>query len=162
MNVLGRPTGPDEFILKRKDGTHIDIAIRTFPVEINGQSLVLGIARDITEQKRVEEHQQRINRELALINELSQEISARLDPEQVYNAIHRAASQLMHADVFVIALLDDLNQEINLVYISERGERLQSLKISPKEGLSGHIISWTFDNVSQTRSEPRSKQNLTN
>ena len=141
MNVLGKPTGPDEFTLKCKDGTHVDIAIRTFPVEIDGQSLVLGIARDVTKRKRIEAQQQRTNRELALINELSQEISARLEPEQVYNAIHRAASQLMPADVFVIALLDELNQKIDLVYISEQGERIPSLKIGITEGLSGHVIS---------------------
>lgn len=52
INTLGKPTGPDEFLLKRKDGTLVDVEIRTFPVRIKDQSLVLGIARDIT--KRVE------------------------------------------------------------------------------------------------------------
>jgi len=141
MNVLGKPTGPDEFTLKCKDGTYIDIAIRTVPVEIDGQSLALGIARDVTERIRFEAQQQRNNRELALINELSQEISARLEPEQVYYAIHRAASQLMPADVFVIALLDEPNQKIDLVYISEQGIRIPSLKIGVAEGLSGHVIA---------------------
>jgi len=140
MNVLGKPTGPDEFSLKCRDGTHIDIAIRTFPVEIDGQSLVLSIARDVTERTRIEAQQHRINRELTLINELSQEISARLEPEQVYNAIHRAASQLMPADVFVIALLDEPNQKIDLVYISEQGIRIPSIKIGLTDGLSGHVI----------------------
>jgi len=53
-NVLGQATGPDEFILNRKDGTQIPVEIRTFPVKIKGQTLVLGIARDITERKRME------------------------------------------------------------------------------------------------------------
>ena len=53
-NVLGEPTGPDEFTLRRKDGSSVTVEIRTFPVTIDGQALSLGIARDITERKRVE------------------------------------------------------------------------------------------------------------
>jgi PAS domain S-box-containing protein len=57
-NVLGRPTGPNELILNRKDGSQIPVEIRTFPVTIDDQPLVLGIARDITERVRAEEELQ--------------------------------------------------------------------------------------------------------
>lgn len=53
-NALGLATGPDEFILHQKDGTQIIIEIRTFPVKIKGKTLVLGIARDITDRKNAE------------------------------------------------------------------------------------------------------------
>lgn len=54
-NALGKPTGPDEFVLNRKDGTQVSVEIRTFPVKIGEQSLVLGIARDTTERRRMED-----------------------------------------------------------------------------------------------------------
>ncbi len=54
-NALGQATGPDEFTLNRKDGNQIPVEITTFPVNIYGESLVLGIARDITERKQAEE-----------------------------------------------------------------------------------------------------------
>jgi len=54
-NALGQPTGPDEFTLKRKDGTRAEVEIRTFPVKIKGKTLVLGNVRDITVRKRREE-----------------------------------------------------------------------------------------------------------
>jgi len=54
QNMLGRPTGPDRFILNRKDGSKIVVEIRTFPVKMNGKTVVLGIARDITERKMIE------------------------------------------------------------------------------------------------------------
>jgi PAS domain S-box-containing protein len=54
-NALGKPTGPDVFTLNRKDGSQVSVEARTFPVKIKGQTLVLGIARDITERKKVEE-----------------------------------------------------------------------------------------------------------
>ncbi|MBM3296752.1 MAG: PAS domain S-box protein, partial [Candidatus Aminicenantes bacterium] len=46
-----RPTGPDEFTLRRKDGSKIDVEIRTFPIFIAGKMHILGIARDITARK---------------------------------------------------------------------------------------------------------------
>jgi PAS domain S-box-containing protein len=54
-NAMGRPTGPDEFTLKRKDGSCVAAEIRTFPVRIENQTLVLGIARDISERKRAQQ-----------------------------------------------------------------------------------------------------------
>ncbi len=53
-SIQGKATGPHEFILKRKDGTHVSVEIRTFPVVIGNQSLVLGLARDITARKNME------------------------------------------------------------------------------------------------------------
>jgi PAS domain S-box-containing protein len=55
LNVIDKPTGPDEFILNRKNGTQVSVEIRTHPLKIQGKKLVLGIARDITERKRAEE-----------------------------------------------------------------------------------------------------------
>jgi diguanylate cyclase (GGDEF)-like protein/PAS domain S-box-containing protein/putative nucleotidyltransferase with HDIG domain len=53
-NVQGLPTGPDELTLVRKDGSQVPVEIRTFPVRIGEQTLVLGIARDIAERKKAE------------------------------------------------------------------------------------------------------------
>ncbi len=54
LAVRGNPTGPDEFILNRKDGTQVEVEVRSYPVTIKGQNLVLGIARDITKRKHSE------------------------------------------------------------------------------------------------------------
>ena len=53
-NALGKPTGPDELTLIRKDHSKIEVEIATYPVKIEGKTLVLGIARDITERKLAE------------------------------------------------------------------------------------------------------------
>jgi PAS domain S-box-containing protein len=54
-NLRGKPTGPDEFILKRKDGSKVAAEISTHPVRLEGKAVVLGIARDITERKKGEQ-----------------------------------------------------------------------------------------------------------
>jgi PAS domain S-box-containing protein len=53
-NLLGQSTGPDEFIIIKKDGSKVISEISTHPVKINKATFVLGIARDITDRKQAE------------------------------------------------------------------------------------------------------------
>jgi PAS domain S-box-containing protein len=53
-NSLGQATGPDEFVLTRKNGSKVTVEIITYPVKIKDQTLVLGLARDISERKLAE------------------------------------------------------------------------------------------------------------
>jgi PAS domain S-box-containing protein len=53
-NLLGKPTGPDEFVMHKKDGATVTAEICTYPVEIDKKRMVLGIARDVTGRKRVQ------------------------------------------------------------------------------------------------------------
>ncbi|MBA7530991.1 hypothetical protein ES705_23202 [subsurface metagenome] len=54
-NKKGLSTGPEEYVLQRKDKSEIPVEISNYPVKIKGRTLVLGIARDITERKKAEE-----------------------------------------------------------------------------------------------------------
>jgi PAS domain S-box-containing protein len=54
-NIRGQPTGPDEFVLNRKDNSKVIVEISTYPVKIKGKILALGIARDITERKQAKD-----------------------------------------------------------------------------------------------------------
>ncbi len=55
QNVIGKVYGPVEFKLCRKDGNRVAVEVRTYPVKIGDRTQVLGIARDITERKRVQD-----------------------------------------------------------------------------------------------------------
>jgi PAS domain S-box-containing protein/putative nucleotidyltransferase with HDIG domain len=55
MNAMRLRTGPDEFTLRRKDGSRVSVEILTRPVKVKGKTVVLGIARDITERKKSQE-----------------------------------------------------------------------------------------------------------
>ena len=61
-NITGQPTGPDEFALNRKDNSKVTVEISTYPVKIKGKTLVLGIARDITERKKSIEEVQKLSK----------------------------------------------------------------------------------------------------
>ena len=54
LNALGRPIGPAELVITRLDRTRVNVEIRTYPLQIQGEYLILGIARDISARKRAE------------------------------------------------------------------------------------------------------------
>ena len=77
----------------------------------------------------------------ATLNQASYQISANLDPEQVYVAIHNAARKLMPVESFVISLLDDETDEIEGVYLVDNDIRAPITRIPRDQGLSGRVIS---------------------
>ena len=55
QNALGIKTGPDNFKIKAITGKMTEVEVTTYLIRINKQSLVLGIARDLTDRMRAEE-----------------------------------------------------------------------------------------------------------
>ena len=53
-NIAGNPTGPDEFDLQCRDGSLKTVEICTYPLYIEGERCVLGVAHDVTGRKRAE------------------------------------------------------------------------------------------------------------
>ncbi len=78
---------------------------------------------------------------LAILNQVSAEISASLDPEKIYVAVHEAAKRLMPAESFVIALLNKEDKVIDGVYLVDQDERSPKQQLPLDTGLSGQVIS---------------------
>ncbi len=82
-----------------------------------------------------------------ILHRVSQEIvSASLDSEGIYEAIHQAAAQLMPAEAFALTLLDESNHTIQAVYLIDRSGRAPLQTIPSTKGLSGHVIQ-TGDSI---------------
>jgi len=87
QNILGQMTGPEEFVLNRKDGGQVTVEISTIPVQIKGQTQVLGIARDITRRKWAEDALQKAYDELEeRVKERTAELSIMLDAARVISS----------------------------------------------------------------------------
>jgi PAS domain S-box-containing protein len=89
-SIKGKPTGPEEYVLRRKNGSKTPVEISTFPVKIKDQAIILSIARDITERKKSEAGLQRHFQQLrdnfvATVNALASTIEMK-DP---YTAGHQ-------------------------------------------------------------------------
>jgi PAS domain S-box-containing protein len=55
---IGKATGPEEFVLIKNDGSFVTTEITIYPVQMDGQTMILGIARDISERKKAEKEMQ--------------------------------------------------------------------------------------------------------
>ncbi len=79
-NALGKSTGPDEFVLNRKDGSQVIAEIRTYPIKVKDHKIVLGIARDVTERKRAEETVRESEERFRVLFESSRDAIMTLEP----------------------------------------------------------------------------------
>jgi diguanylate cyclase (GGDEF)-like protein len=72
---------------------------------------------------------------------LSQRISANLQPDEVYHAIHKATKDLMACDSFILSLYDDATQTINDVYFVDHSipQKLTSRPMGV--GLASKVIT---------------------
>ena len=81
------------------------------------------------------------NERQVILHRVSQEIvSASLDSEGIYNAIHYAASQIMPSEAFALTMLEEANQSIRAVYLVDRSGRVPAQIIPSTHGLSGRVI----------------------
>lgn len=133
-SIIGKPTGPDEFVLNRKDNSKITAEISTFPVKITGRTLVLGIARDITERKNAEI----LN--TALYN-ISRAANSGISLNQLYPLIHKELNTIIDATNFFIALVN--YEEDRLFYPYHKDEKdnfFPPQKLSSYGTLTAYII----------------------
>lgn len=63
----GEPTGPAEYLLHSRTGEQVPLEIRALPLEIGGQQVVMGVARDIRERKQAEAALRESERQLATL-----------------------------------------------------------------------------------------------
>ncbi len=106
------------------------------------EQLLLTIAGQLAtaiERLRAESAVHRRAGQLSILSSISQEVVASLIPERVYAAIHRAAAQLLHIDVFLIVLQDENQEDLIPVYIMDRTGPVQADSGIPYQHLSKYV-----------------------
>lgn len=64
LNQSGKPTGPDVFQIYRKNREPVLAELSSYPISIRGDSFVLSIVKDITEQKKSEAERYKLEAQL--------------------------------------------------------------------------------------------------
>jgi PAS domain S-box-containing protein len=70
-HALGKATEPGEFDLIKKDGSRIKTEISGTLIKIKGRKIILGIVRNITERKKIEEELKSKNEKFEAFNKLA-------------------------------------------------------------------------------------------
>jgi diguanylate cyclase (GGDEF)-like protein len=76
----------------------------------------------------------------ATLYTLSQRISLNLQPKEIYQAIHKAAQELMRVDSFILSLYDPMEKIITDVYFIDHGIQQNSNSRPLGEGLFSQVI----------------------
>jgi signal transduction histidine kinase len=92
------------------------------------------------ERIRVEEALRQSAERGVILYRATEEISASLDPEQIFRAIHRAVAQVMPCDALAMDLYDPVRDEVSAGYLIQRGERVEALPHRADHGLAGRIV----------------------
>jgi PAS domain S-box-containing protein len=144
-NVLGQPTGPDELVLNRKDDGQVTVEIRTFPVRIEGQTVVLGIARDITERKQAEEALRKAHDELEIrveertaeIAEANEALRAEIaERQRVGEALRRSEEQYRLLAENVTDIIWTMDMDLRFTYMSPSVARLGGYSVDEAMAMS--------------------------
>jgi PAS domain S-box-containing protein len=142
QNLRGAGQLKLEVFHRHKDGTIFSVEVSTSLIAIGEHELVLGIDRDITERKQVEETLRRQNSYLAAVHETTLGLLSRLDLNSLLEDILSRAALLAETPHGYIYLLDaeaaDPEMEVK-VGIGLCTEYI-GLRIKPGEGISG--LAW--------------------
>jgi PAS domain S-box-containing protein len=152
-NFQGEPSLIDGITLNRKDGSRVALDIRSYPVEIGGKKLALGIARDVTDRMRAENEKKQmeekvrqlqkmeavgrlaggvaheINNPLAIILGFAQSISKRVaDDDPLAIPLKSIEREALRCRALVSDLLAFTRKSTNELVLVDLGELLESTR----------------------------------
>lgn len=132
-----------EYRFLTKDGRYLWVQDRAVRVndEQGHAEYILGVFQDVTERKLAEERLRAQTVRLSILYELGQRISIARNLEEIYHAAHQAASQLFPAEAFFIALTDERQQQVDYVYLFDKGRRYPNDRVPFNEqSLTTYVI----------------------
>lgn len=98
----------------------------------------------------------------AILNQVSAEIGATLEIEELAQAVYQAATRLFPLEAFVFALANETEHVVDVVYLVDKGEVLTPMRLKWGQGISGQVIAGgepilthTLDEVRALRAAPR-------
>ena len=137
-------TWSGELLVRRRDGAVFLAAVTDTPI-VNEQGAwvgVIGVSTDITERKRAEAALQQHNRDLDLLNRVSQTLTATLDLRQVAKRVTQAVARTIGATGGSVWVWDQ-EQPGSLVCLSAAypglKHPLDNLRLAPGEGIAGWV-----------------------
>jgi PAS domain S-box-containing protein len=155
---LGVPaTGPYELLTRCKGGDAIWVEVSTRLLTEEGDGVVLGIARDISEKKHAEGEIRQRNRELETLLNVSQRLARRFDLDDLLEAVVSAVVEsLPNAESASLWLYDPAAEKMVVrAWSGHPHESIKGLSLSTDTSLVGHVFSTRQPHiVDDSRTDP--------
>ena len=125
-NSLGQTTGPDEFVINRKDGSEITVEIITHPIKIKGKTLVLGIARDISDrirsEKALHERERRLSSIYQTVGDVIYHLAVEADDTYRFISVNQAFLNVtgLREEIIIGKLVNEIIPEPSLSIVLEK------------------------------------------
>ncbi|NIO49687.1 MAG: PAS domain S-box protein [Candidatus Aminicenantes bacterium] len=130
----GKIRPPVEYSLRRKDGSHANAHISTYPVKIRGRTLATAIARDITERKKADEARKQFASSLAFLSRTAMEFVELPFGSDIYKFIGKRLRELVGNSFVLVNSFDETTQCIQVqAFLGARKEIESVLKILKKD-----------------------------
>ncbi len=143
LNAKGLKSGPNEYTINTLEGEKI-IEVSGYPVNINNEMVCLGIARDITERKKIENELREQESFIRSIVETSKDWIWAINLEGVHTYSNNAVENILGYTI------DEMNQQANHSTIHEDDlDKVNSMLsdcISKKKGWQNFSLRWRHKN----------------
>jgi len=121
-------------------GVYFDSTIYPISNEQGEVTRLAIFARDTTDRKRMEETLRKRNRELALINQVSQALSSTLNPDKVLTVAMKEVCSILDVIAASIWLVDPKTDELVCQHaIGPKNSEVRGWRLPPGEGLAGWV-----------------------
>ncbi|MDX8338846.1 PAS domain S-box protein [Draconibacterium sp. IB214405] len=145
QNAKGLKSGPNEYRINTPQGEKI-LEVSGFPVEIDNELVVLGVARDITKRKNIEKELRERESFIRSIVETSKDWIWAIDEEGVHTYSNNAVLEILgYADTEIVG-----QQSALLIHEDDRSKVEKLLKecIAGKKGWQNVVLRWQHKNGS--------------
>lgn len=130
----------DDIHFKREDGALVPVEVNAKLIKVDGESLILTIARDITERRRIEAELKERNENLVILNRVALEITSRLELPEILMQVAKNAVELVGGDAGAIGFYDEKEQQIEYPFVCRMPESLENVITKQGGSLAGHIM----------------------
>lgn len=89
---------------------------------------------------RLIEQTGRQNRELAILNQMTGELTALLDIQAIANLVQEYTAKLLTADAYLVALFDEGSQMVEFPVVVEEGKHLSLPRVATGNGLTDYVL----------------------
>lgn len=117
---------------RKKNGEIIDVEITSHELSFGGRKCEVVLANDVSERKQAE----RLRRAVYRIAEASNDVASL---EKLFRAIHEIVGEVMPADNFYIALLDEEKDQLSFPYFVDEVD-VPSPPQKPGKGLTEYVL----------------------